>query len=160
MLWSPVNTQRTVKLIYVKIQNPFSYFRKCFNFPVWGFHVIRDLFLCRVPTPRASSRSAESRCPSQDDFPPLPSIGERLAHLNPSHELLDYYRKKIADFDEEHEELVKRLEKYKQTYDEQVRKWVVEQLWTSRTSLVFLFGWKFSTEVLGFVSNVDFGGWF
>ncbi|XP_058661210.1 coiled-coil domain-containing protein 77 isoform X3 [Ammospiza nelsoni] len=74
----------------------------------------------RVPTPRASSRSAESRCPSLEDFPPLPPIGERLAHLNPSHELLDYYRRKIADFDEEHEELVKRLEKYKQTYDEQV----------------------------------------
>ncbi|CAN8212744.1 unnamed protein product [Coccothraustes coccothraustes] len=83
----------------------------------------------RVPTPRASSRSAESRCPSQEDFPPLPSIGERLAHLNPSHELLDYYRKKIADFDEEHEELVKRLEKYKQTYDEQHQlQWEVRHL--------------------------------
>ncbi|NWR20522.1 CCD77 protein, partial [Emberiza fucata] len=85
--------------------------------------------LCRVPTPRASSRSAESRCPSQEDFPPLPSIGERLAHLNPSHELLDYYRKKIADFDEEHEELVKRLERYKQTYDEQHQlQWEVRHL--------------------------------
>ncbi|XP_054487883.2 coiled-coil domain-containing protein 77 isoform X3 [Agelaius phoeniceus] len=83
----------------------------------------------RVPTPRASSRSAESQCPSQEDFPPLPSIGERLAHLNPSHELLDYYRKKIADFDEEHEELVKRLEKYKQTYDEQHQlQWEVRHL--------------------------------
>ncbi|NXF17802.1 CCD77 protein, partial [Rhodinocichla rosea] len=85
--------------------------------------------LCRVPTTRASSRSAESQCPSQEDFPPLPSIGERLAHLNPSHELLDYYRKKIADFDEEHEELVKRLEKYKQTYDEQHQlQWEVRHL--------------------------------
>ncbi|XP_063009973.1 coiled-coil domain-containing protein 77 isoform X3 [Melospiza melodia melodia] len=79
----------------------------------------------RVPTPRASSRSAESRCPSLEDFPPLPPIGERLAHLNPSHELLDYYRRKIADFDEEHEELVKRLEKYKQTYDEQEKEQVL-----------------------------------
>ncbi|XP_074395041.1 coiled-coil domain-containing protein 77 isoform X2 [Zonotrichia albicollis] len=83
----------------------------------------------RVPTPRASSRSAESRCPSLEDFPPLPPIGERLAHLNPSHELLDYYRRKIADFDEEHEELVKRLEKYKQTYDEQHQlQWEVRHL--------------------------------
>ncbi|XP_053799509.1 coiled-coil domain-containing protein 77 [Vidua chalybeata] len=73
----------------------------------------------RLPTTRASSRSAESRSPSQEDFTPLPSIRERLAYLYPSHELLEYYRKKIADFDEEHEELVKRLEKYKQTYDEQ-----------------------------------------
>ncbi|NXH58071.1 CCD77 protein, partial [Rhabdornis inornatus] len=73
----------------------------------------------RLSTPRASSRSAESRFPSKDDFTPLPSVSERLTHLSPSHELLDYYRKKVADFDEEHEELVKRLEKYKQAYDEQ-----------------------------------------
>lgn len=82
----------------------------------------QSLFLSRLPTPRASSRSAESQALSQDDFTSLPSISERFAHLNPSHELLEYYRKKIADFDEEHEELVKRLEKYKKTYDEQVRK--------------------------------------
>ncbi|NXO10147.1 CCD77 protein, partial [Oriolus oriolus] len=75
--------------------------------------------LSRLPTPHASSRSAESQALSQDDFTSLPSISERLSHLNPSRELLEYYRKKIADFDEEHEELVKRLEKYKQTYDEQ-----------------------------------------
>ncbi|NXA67914.1 CCD77 protein, partial [Mohoua ochrocephala] len=85
--------------------------------------------LPRLPTPRASSRSAESQALSQDDFTSLPSVSERLAHLNPSHELLEYYRKKIADFDEEHEELVKRLEKYKQTYDEQHQlQWEVRHL--------------------------------
>ncbi|NXE42720.1 CCD77 protein, partial [Ptilorrhoa leucosticta] len=85
--------------------------------------------LSRLPTPHASSRSAESQALSQDDFTSLPSISERLAHLNPSHELLEYYRKKIADFDEEHEELVKRLEKYKQTYDEQHQlQWEVRHL--------------------------------
>ncbi|NXS26378.1 CCD77 protein, partial [Pomatostomus ruficeps] len=85
--------------------------------------------LSRLPTPRASSRSAESRSPSQEDFTSLPSVSERLARLNPSHELLEYYRKKIADFDEEHEELVKRLEKYKQTYDEQHQlQWEVRHL--------------------------------
>ncbi|NXC61364.1 CCD77 protein, partial [Aleadryas rufinucha] len=85
--------------------------------------------LSRLPTPHASSRSAESQALSQDDFTSLPSISERLAHLNPSRELLDYYRKKIADFDEEHEELVKRLEKYKQTYDEQHQlQWEVRHL--------------------------------
>ncbi|NXY52836.1 CCD77 protein, partial [Callaeas wilsoni] len=85
--------------------------------------------LCRLPPRRASSRSAESQCLSQEDFTPLPSVSERLAHLNPSHELLEYYRKKIADFDEEHEELVKRLEKYKQTYDEQHQlQWEVRHL--------------------------------
>ncbi|NWX30582.1 CCD77 protein, partial [Notiomystis cincta] len=85
--------------------------------------------LCRLPTPRASSRSAESQCPSQEDFTPLPSVSDRLTHLYPSHELLEYYRKKITDFDEEHEELVKRLEKYKQTYDEQHQlQWEVRHL--------------------------------
>ncbi|NXH25583.1 CCD77 protein, partial [Myiagra hebetior] len=83
----------------------------------------------RLPTPHASSRSAESQALSQDEFASLPSISERLAHLSPSHELLQYYRKKIADFDEEHEELVKRLEKYKQTYDEQHQlQWEVRHL--------------------------------
>ncbi|NXA98000.1 CCD77 protein, partial [Melanocharis versteri] len=83
--------------------------------------------LSRLPAPRASSRSAGSL--SQEDFTPLPSVSERLAHLNPSHELLQYYRKKVADFDEEHEELVKRLEKYKQTYDEQHQlQWEVRHL--------------------------------
>uniref|UniRef100_A0A8C3JRL8 Coiled-coil domain containing 77 n=1 Tax=Calidris pygmaea TaxID=425635 RepID=A0A8C3JRL8_9CHAR len=56
---------------------------------------------------------------SREDFTPLPSINERLAFLRPSRELLEYYRKKIADFDEEYEDLVKRLERYKETYDEQ-----------------------------------------
>ncbi|NWZ64299.1 CCD77 protein, partial [Acrocephalus arundinaceus] len=85
--------------------------------------------LCRLPTPHASSRSAESWAPSQEEFTPLPSVSERLGCLNPSHELLEYYRKKIADFDEEHEELIKRLEKYKQTYDEQHQlQWEVHHL--------------------------------
>ncbi|NXM45061.1 CCD77 protein, partial [Gymnorhina tibicen] len=85
--------------------------------------------LSRLSTPHASTRSAESQALSQDDFTSLPSVSERLAHLNPSHELLEYYRKKIADFDEEHEELVKRLEKYKQTYDEQHQlQWEVRHL--------------------------------
>ncbi|NXD42216.1 CCD77 protein, partial [Copsychus sechellarum] len=84
--------------------------------------------LSRLSTPHASSRS-ESRFPSQEDFTPLPSVSERLTHLNPSHELLDYYRKKVAAFDEEHEELVKRLEKYKQAYDEQHQlQWEVRHL--------------------------------
>uniref|UniRef100_A0A8D0GYC5 Coiled-coil domain containing 77 n=1 Tax=Sphenodon punctatus TaxID=8508 RepID=A0A8D0GYC5_SPHPU len=62
------------------------------------------------------------------DSPPLPSINERLAYLRPSRELLEYYRKKIAEFDEEHEELVKRLERYKGTYDDQYKlQWEMRQ---------------------------------
>ncbi|NXL49032.1 CCD77 protein, partial [Podilymbus podiceps] len=75
--------------------------------------------LSRLATPHVSSRYASSQSPNQEDFTPLPSINERLAFLRPSRELLEYYRKKIASFDEEHDDLVKRLERYKETYDEQ-----------------------------------------
>ncbi|XP_027663441.1 coiled-coil domain-containing protein 77 [Falco biarmicus] len=82
----------------------------------------------RLATPHVSSRYASSQSPSQEDFTPLPSISERLAFLHPSRELLEYYRKKIADFDEEHEDLIKRLERYKETYDEQHKlQWEVRQ---------------------------------
>ena len=42
------------------------------------------------------------------------------AYLRPSRELLEYYRKKIAEFDDEHESMLQRLEHYKMTYEEQV----------------------------------------
>ncbi|XP_054023589.1 coiled-coil domain-containing protein 77 [Dryobates pubescens] len=85
------------------------------------------LFLSRLATPHASSTKAGSQSPSQD-LTPLPSMSERLAFLRPSRELLEYYRKKIADFDEEHEDLVKRLERYRETYDEQHKlQWEVHQ---------------------------------
>lgn len=41
-------------------------------------------------------------------------------HLRPSRELLEYYRKKIAEYDEEHDHMVSKLEEYKITYEEQV----------------------------------------
>ncbi|KFP65898.1 Coiled-coil domain-containing protein 77, partial [Cariama cristata] len=84
--------------------------------------------LSRLATPHVSSRYANSQSPTQEGFTPLPSISERLAFLHPSRELLEYYRKKIADFDEEHEDLVKRLERYRETYDEQHKlQWEVRQ---------------------------------
>ena len=43
-----------------------------------------------------------------------------LAYLRPSRELLEYYRKKIAEFDSEHDDMVHRLDNYKMTYEEQV----------------------------------------
>ncbi|KAM4670392.1 coiled-coil domain-containing protein 77 [Amazona ochrocephala] len=82
----------------------------------------------RLATPHVSSRHASSQSPSQEDFSPLPSINERLAFLCPSRELLEYYLKTIADFDREHEDLVKRLERYKETYDEQHKlQWEISQ---------------------------------
>ncbi|NXF82779.1 CCD77 protein, partial [Sclerurus mexicanus] len=85
--------------------------------------------LSRLVTPRVSSRYADCQSPNQEDFTPLPSISERLARLHPSRELLEYYRKKIADFDDEQEDLVKRLERYKETYDDQHKlQWEVHEL--------------------------------
>ncbi|XP_070612564.1 coiled-coil domain-containing protein 77 isoform X2 [Erythrolamprus reginae] len=79
-------------------------------------------------TPYAASKGAFLTSPNQNDSTPLPSINERLAYLRPSRELLEYYRKKIAEFDEEHEELVKRLETYKASYDEQHKlEWEMRQ---------------------------------
>uniref|UniRef100_A0A8C0G3S7 Coiled-coil domain containing 77 n=1 Tax=Chelonoidis abingdonii TaxID=106734 RepID=A0A8C0G3S7_CHEAB len=75
-----------------------------------------------------SSRYTNSPAPSQGDSTPLPSISERLAFLRPSRELLEYYRKKIAEFDEEHEDLLKKLERYKGSYDEQHKlQWEMRQ---------------------------------
>lgn len=55
-----------------------------------------------------------------DDSSSVPTVNERLGHLRPSRELLEFYRRKIAEFDNEYESLLKRLQKYKCTYEEQV----------------------------------------
>ena len=51
---------------------------------------------------------------------PLPNVDERLAKLRPSKELLEYYRRKISEFDNEHQEMIAKLEKYRCTYEDQV----------------------------------------
>ena len=43
-----------------------------------------------------------------------------VGYLRPSRELLEYYRKKIADYDAEQELVVGKLEEYRKTYEEQV----------------------------------------
>jgi len=59
---------------------------------------------------------------------PLPGINERLGHLRPSRELLEYYRKKIAEYDEEHDSVVAKLEEYRCTYEEQHKvQWELRQ---------------------------------
>ena len=48
--------------------------------------------------------------------------------MRPSRELLEYYRKKIGEYDIEREELIKRLEKFKQTLDDQHKlQWELRQ---------------------------------
>lgn len=66
-------------------------------------------------TPNLQQRELE-----EANFPKLPSVNERLGHLRPSRELLEYYRRKIAEYDDEHEEMVHKLDQYKCTYEEQV----------------------------------------
>jgi len=50
---------------------------------------------------------------SGDEDSPIPSVNERLGQLRPSRELLEYYRKKVAEFDNEHDEMLKKLDDYR-----------------------------------------------
>lgn len=68
---------------------------------------------------RASSLN-RGRTPVGELESPLPPVQERLAYLCPSRELLEFYREKIAQYDEEHEELLQTLEKYRAVTDDQV----------------------------------------
>ena len=59
---------------------------------------------------------------SENDYnSPLPPVHERLGQLRPSRELLEYYRKKVAEFDNEHDDMLKKLQKYKASYEDQHR---------------------------------------
>lgn len=78
----------------------------------------------------ASTLASEAMAPPRgvSPTPDLPTINERLAYLRPSRELLEYYRKKIGEFDAEHDDMVQRLEQYRLTYEEQHRvQWEVRQ---------------------------------
>lgn len=68
----------------------------------------------------ASNVSTESVSgTSKDDsfLDGVPTLNERLGQLRPSRELLEYYRQKISEYDGEYEKLLKKLEKYKCTYE-------------------------------------------
>lgn len=58
---------------------------------------------------------------NQEQLSALPSIADRLRKLRPSQELLDFYRQKIAEFDGEHADMLTKLERYKATFEDQVR---------------------------------------
>lgn len=64
--------------------------------------------------------SHRSSVGGQEDDSPLPPVHERLAHLRPSRELLEFYRQKIAQYDGENEELLQMLEKHRSIMDDQV----------------------------------------
>lgn len=55
---------------------------------------------------------------------PLPVIEDHLAVLCHSHELLEYYQKKLANCEIENEDLLKKLELYREAWEEQHKlKW-------------------------------------
>lgn len=51
---------------------------------------------------------------------PLPPVSERLRQLRPSQELLEYYRRKIEEFDAEQAEALAKLERYKTSFADEV----------------------------------------
>ncbi|CAH3024885.1 unnamed protein product [Porites evermanni] len=66
--------------------------------------------------------------PNERKESPLPTVNERLGHLKPSRELLEYYRRKIAEYDGEYDEMARKLELYKCTYEEQHKtQWELRQ---------------------------------
>ncbi|KAM9672820.1 coiled-coil domain-containing protein 77 isoform 2-T5 [Trichechus inunguis] len=59
---------------------------------------------------------------------PLPSIEDRLAILCPSQELLEYFQKKMAECETENEDLLKKLELYKEACEGQHKlEWDLQQ---------------------------------
>ncbi|XP_010589096.1 coiled-coil domain-containing protein 77 isoform X1 [Loxodonta africana] len=59
---------------------------------------------------------------------PLPSIEDRLAVLCPSQELLEYFQKKMAECETENEDLLKKLELYKEACEGQHKlEWDLQQ---------------------------------
>lgn len=59
---------------------------------------------------------------------PLPSVEDRLAVLHPSQELLEYYQKRMAECEEENEDLLKKLELYREACEVQHKlEWDLQQ---------------------------------
>ena len=84
-----------------------------------------------IPSLAAASRYAHRRLPRLPvrrlssaphlRTPPRASPNaERLRTMQPSHELLAFYRQKIQEFDGEHADMLQKLERYKGTFGDQV----------------------------------------
>ncbi|XP_027713079.1 coiled-coil domain-containing protein 77 [Vombatus ursinus] len=69
----------------------------------------------KLPTSQSPSKhcgASGTRSRNSEESTPLPSITECLNFVCPTKELLEYYQKKILEFDEQNEELLRKLEKY------------------------------------------------
>ncbi|CAH1784825.1 unnamed protein product [Owenia fusiformis] len=99
------------------------------NFKSGADSVRKKLATQRVSEPDVTlTSSVTDSMDDRPESPPLPAINERLGYLRPSRELLEYYRKKIAEFDNEHDVMVKKLDDYRMTYEEQHKiQWELRQ---------------------------------
>ncbi|XP_071492109.1 coiled-coil domain-containing protein 77-like [Diadema antillarum] len=78
--------------------------------------------------PEIPSIFVEGHDDQGDEGPSIPPVSERLAYLRPSRELLEYYRKKIAEFDSEHQDMLQKLDQYRTTYEQQHKmQWEMRQ---------------------------------
>ena len=66
-----------------------------------------------------AKKTSDPTTPSKSNVS-IPTIDERLGYLRPSRELLEYYRKKIGEYDVEREDMIKRLDKFKLALEDQV----------------------------------------
>ena len=74
---------------------------------------------------RMASSCGESSSGSES---PVPSVIERLGNLRPSKELLEYYRRKLAEYDKDHEVLIGKLDQFKFSFEEQVGGFTVKSI--------------------------------
>lgn len=80
-----------------------------------------------TPTHTPVSRKWKGMADSLESTP-LPSIQDRLAVLCPSQELLEYYQKKMAECEAENEDLLKKLELYREACEGQHKlEWDLQQ---------------------------------
>ncbi|KAK2149080.1 hypothetical protein NP493_3074g00001 [Ridgeia piscesae] len=88
-----------------------------------------DLLQCsRSSSPAMNDTKSSPKLRRRKDDQELPDVKERLAQLRPSRELLEYYRKKISEFDSEHSEMLQKLDGYRATYEEQLKlQWQLRQ---------------------------------
>ncbi|XP_061773773.1 coiled-coil domain-containing protein 77 isoform X2 [Nerophis ophidion] len=70
-------------------------------------------------SPKKHANRASLHSPGTEMEPLIPPVNERLGYLRPSRELLEFYRNKISQFDEEQEQLLKMLERYKSMIENQ-----------------------------------------
>ena len=101
--------------------------RLCFTF----FHLSRELsdppcnFQGEMALPSeqvtllSNVETVAEELDQEQDLTIYPSVNTRLANLRPSKDLLDYYRKKISQYDAEFEELCKKLDSFKSGFQEQ-----------------------------------------